>query len=123
VEQLESQVPWLFNFIRLFEARPGMVGAFAGSLCLLLVLGVVFAEYSEHPVKNGMAVAGTAVPDNNNPAVAGLGMPGNPALALADSGGIMASTNPVTTLQPSANLFGESSANPLFQSAGFMPAR
>jgi hypothetical protein len=122
-ESLESQLPWLFNFLRLFEARPGMVGAFAGSLCLLLVLGVVFAEYSENPVKNGLTVAGTAIPDNNHSAVAALGMPGSPALALADSGGIMASTNPVTTLQPMANLFGQSAPNPLFQSAGFMPAR
>ena len=48
---------------------------------------------------------------------------GEPALLPAsDSSGIVASTNPVTSLQPTATLFGQAAASPLFQPAGFMPA-
>jgi len=46
-----------------------------------------------------------------------------PTLAAAsDSSGIVASTNPVTSLQPVATLFGQPAAGSLFQPAGFAPA-
>jgi hypothetical protein len=40
--------------------------------------------------------------------------------AATDNSGIVASTNPVVSLQPAAAMFGQQ--NPLFQSASFAPA-
>lgn len=120
-ERLEVQAPWLLNFIRAFDARPGMIGGFATSLCLLLVLGVVFAEYSERSAKQALGVAGTASVQPEN-AIATLAS-SIPAAAVSDSGGIVASTNPITSLQPVATLFGQPAGNALFQPASFAPAR
>ncbi len=120
-ERLEVQAPWLLNFIRAFDARPGMVGGFATSLCLLLLLGLVFTEYSERSAQQPFGVSGmTAVqPDNNS--IATLASP-MPTSAVSDSGGIVASTNPITSLQPVATLFGQPAGNALFQPASFMSA-
>ena len=111
-EQAESSV-WA-NFLRIFEAKPGMIGGLATSLCLVLLGGVVFADRSdENSMGSGMAVSG------------GSGIPaGSPALAqtvaLAPSGGsgITVTTNPIVSLQPMAAMFG-SQQNPLFQTVGF----
>jgi hypothetical protein len=121
LEKLENEAPWLVNFIRLFDTRPGLVGGFAASLCLLLVLGVVFAEYSENAANKIVQFQGVSTPANN-PALASLASP-IPASPVTDSGGIVASTNPVTSLQPVITMFGQPEGNPLFQSAGFVPAR
>ncbi len=113
-EQLQQTAPWLANFLQIFETKPGLVGAFATSLCLLLVAGLVFAEHSDSASKNFSA--GTA---NTQPALNSLaGMPTPTTLAAADpSTGITISTNPVLSLQPAGAMFGQ--ANPLFQSASF----
>jgi hypothetical protein len=42
---------------------------------------------------------------------------------MASSGGIVASTNPVLSLQPATALFGQFSQSPFFQNAGFAPVR
>lgn len=119
-ERLEVSAPWLANLLRVFETKPGIVGGFAVSLCLLLVLGVVFAEYSEPGAQPSLAIA-DPVPQQSANTLASLAAPaGVPAHA---SGGIVASTNPVLTLQPATTLFGQSAPSPLFQTAGFAPAR
>jgi hypothetical protein len=121
LERLEHQAPWLVNFIRVFENRPGLVGGFATSLCLLLVLGVVFAEYAERSTGKVLEITEVAgQPAGHSLATLAATVPS--ALPTA-SGGIVASTNPVTSLQPVATMFGHPGASPLFQSAGFAPAR
>ena len=119
-ERLQSDAPWLANFLRIFEAKPGVVGAFATGLCLLLVLTVVFAERSEQTARDILAIAPepSGVPGNSLASVA------TATLATADNtGGIVASTNPVTSLQPTPTMFGQPGYASLFQPASFAPAR
>jgi hypothetical protein len=120
IERLDVTVPWLANLFRVFESKPGIVGGFAVSLCLLLVFGVVFAEYSERGAKPSFAIA-DPTPQPSISTLASLSAPvGAPVNA---SGGIVASTNPVLTLQPVTTLFGQSGPSALFQTAGFAPPR
>jgi len=115
-EQLQRTAPWLANFLQIFETKPGLVGAFATSLCLLLVAGLIFAERSDSVPKNFQAVAENTQPTLNSIA----SLPATTTLAAADPAtGIAISTNPVLSLQPTASMFGQ--ANPLFQSASFAP--
>lgn len=120
-DRMNDAAPWLMNFLRFFEAKPGVVGGFATSLCLLLVLGVVLAERSEtgssglftNTATEAVAVTGSA------PASAS---PNQLASVVAPAqGGISLSTN--ASLQPVASLFGNSGAGSLFQPAGFAPSR
>jgi hypothetical protein len=122
-ERLNNQAPWLLNFIRLFDARPGMIGGMATSLCLLLVLGVVFAEYSEQSTKEVLTIPGSTASSQPENSLAALAPPVTTSAIGDSSGGIVASTNPVTSLSPVATLFGQSAGNPLFQSASFAPVR
>ena len=115
VERLQSEAPWVVNLLRIFETRPGLIGGFATSLCLLLVLVVVFADRSDVASKNLLTVS-----DPSATSVAS--MPVSPLMAASDSSGIVASTNPVTSLQPVATLFGQPASGSLFQPAGFAPA-
>jgi hypothetical protein len=117
-ERFQSEAPWLANFLRIFETRPGLIGGFATSLCLLLVLVVVFAERSDVASKNLLSISEPASGMGNSPSAMA-----EPSLMLAtDSTGIVASTNPVTSLQPTATLFGQAAGSPIFQPAGFVPA-
>ena len=117
-ERLQAEAPWLANFLRVFETRPGLIGGFATSMCLLLVLVVVFAERSDVASKNLLSVSEPTAALGNSPSALA-----EPSLMLAtDATGIVASTNPVTSLQPTATLFGQAAGSPIFQPAGFVPA-
>lgn len=117
-ERLEGNSSWLANILRIFDAKPGMIGGFATSMCLLLLLTVVFAERSEQAPKNIFATAGA---ESATPSMAGTAGSA-PMLATANvSGGIAVSTNPVTSIQPVANLFGQPPSAGLFQQASFAP--
>jgi hypothetical protein len=118
IERLQRDAPWLANFLQVFETRPGLVGGLATSLCLLLVLAVVFADRPDTASKNLLSVSEPSAAAGSP--VASMGEPA--LLPASDSSGIVASTNPVTSLQPTATLFGQAAASPLFQPAGFMPA-
>ena len=98
---------WLLRFLQVFEAKPAFVGAFASSLCLLLLLGIVYAERPDGTPKTSL-----------------LASVAQPAVSLADATspvfspssvptGLMVSTNPVLSLEPVASLFGQQ--NPLAQ--------
>ncbi len=113
LERLDKHAPWLANFLHLFEAKQGVVGGLATSLCLLLLLGVIFTENTDSDSKNILADT-QAVPQTSESLAAVTA----PAFAV-NSGGIQATTNPVISLQPVATLFGQQ--NPLLQSAGFSP--
>jgi hypothetical protein len=127
-EILAEQAPWLLNFLRIFETRPGVVGAFATVMCLALVVGVVFTELSDRSTKKLMSITDPSAEAGGN-SVASISAPIVTAAATpsADAGGIVASTNPVTSLQPVATLFGQPAGNNLFQpqaqAVSFAPAR
>jgi len=117
MERLETDAPWVVNFLRIFETRPGVIGGLATSLCLLLVLVVVFSERSEKASRELLTISDPAATSATVTSMTA------PTLAAAsDSSGIVASTNPVTSLQPVATLFGQPAAGSLFQPAGFAPA-
>src|SRR5215471_8421894 len=63
--RLEASAPWLVKLLRIFEAKPGIVGGFATSLCVLLLLGVVFAEYSDTASKPSLAITPTPTAENS----------------------------------------------------------
>ena len=117
IDRLNDTAPWLVNFLRFFEAKPGVVGAFATSLCLLLVFGVVLAQRSESGPQN--LLTATAA----NPTVAtttGSVASQFASTASLSEGGIAISTN--ASLQPVASLFGQPNTASLFQPAAFAPA-
>ena len=96
---------WLLKFLQVFEAKPAFVGSFACSLCLLLLLGIVYAERPDATLKTSFLASVTS-----------------PAVSLADATasvasstqtGLMVSTNPALSLEPVASLFGQD--NPLAQ--------
>ena len=117
VERLQAEAPWLAKFLRIFETRPGLIGGFATSLCLLLVLVVVFAERSDVASNNLLSVAEPTAAMNSS--VAAMAEPS--LLTASDASGIVASTNPVTSLQPTTTLFGQAGGSTLFQPAGYIP--
>jgi hypothetical protein len=110
---------WLAGLLRIFDTKPGLVGGFATSLCLLLLLTVVFAERAEQAPKNIFATAeaeSAAAPTAASPTA------NTPMLATASvTGGIAVSTNPVTSIQPVATMFGQPASAGLFQQASFAP--
>jgi hypothetical protein len=111
-EQLFSEAPWLLKFLQMFEARPAFAVAFASSLCLLLLFGTIFAERPEsapQPLLQMPAQAATPFAASVSP---------SDLMASANQNGIIASTNPVLDLQPSASLFGQQQ-NPFAQQVSF----
>jgi len=118
VEQLNDHAPWLVRFLRVFEAKPGVVGGFATSLCLMLLFGVVLAERSE----SGPQSLLTASSSQAGSVVASpvMASSGTPEFASSE-GGIAISTN--ASLQPIGSIFGSSAGGAsLFQPASFAPA-
>jgi len=110
-KQLASQAPWLLKLLRMFEAKPAFAVAFASSLCLLLLLGTIFAgqpESTPQPLLQASAQPAT-------PFVASLSP--TELTSSANQTGIIATTNPVFDLQPVASLFGDQ--NPLAQQVSF----
>lgn len=113
-DRLHVQAPWLTTLLQIFEAKPGVIGGFATSLVLLLVIGVIISERPDSMPTNILTATTDAQP------VASLASVTSPNLLAGDpASGIVASTNPVTSLQPVATLFGQSSGSPLFQTASF----
>ena len=79
------------------------VGSFACSLCLLLLVGIIYAERPDAAAKSSFfaAVAPPAV---------SLANATTPMLAAAEQPtGLMISTNPVISLQPVSSLFNQHS--------------
>ena len=100
------------SLLQLFQAKPGVIGGFATSLCLLLLISVVMVE---RPDGTSSAGGMAGLPSDQG----GLIASGMPLLPAGDSG-ISVSTNPIVSLQPSATLFSSSQQNPLFQPAAFV---
>ena len=111
-EQLRDAT-WLESLMRIFQAKPGVIGGMATSLCLLLLIGVVLADRPDQ-VPTGILASSEPAPEST-PALAAV------APASDDTSGIGVSTNPVISLQPVATLFSQQQ-NPLFQAASFVPS-
>jgi len=117
-QRLQSESSLLAFLLPVFEARPGIIGALATSLCLLLLIGVVWADRPDATLNEIAAVQPSQPTSQADPVLASV-VPAAVALEPAESSGIAVSTNPLTSLQPVASFFG-SSPNPLFQPAAFM---
>lgn len=111
-EQLRDTT-WLESLMRIFQAKPGVIGGVATSLCLLLLIGVVLADRPDQ-APTGILASSEPAPEST-PALAAV------VPASDDTSGIAVSTNPVISLQPVATLFSQQQ-NPLFQAASFAPS-
>ena len=116
--RLFVEAPWLLKFFRTFEAKPAYAGTFASVLFLLLVTGIVYSDYSDHPeitAENFMPSATTATAPGGSSlltvAPAFLGQ------STSQSSGLVSGTNPVSSFDSGGSPFG--GQNPLFQTAGF----
>jgi hypothetical protein len=111
VEDLFGHAPWMEKLLQAFDVKPVFASAFAGALCLLLFLGIIYAErpdFTSQPVLQATTTASLAAV---SPTV------------LSQSGdqmGIVSSTNPVLSLQPMASSFGQQ--NSLAQPVSFSPS-
>ncbi len=91
---VSSQLPWLFRLLSTFEVKPAFAGGFASVLCLLLLLGIVFAERPDGAPQ---------------PLLQAAELPSS--LAVAPSPGFM---NPMAAEPAGAQLLPVSSTNPVF---------
>ncbi len=107
-ERLQLTAPWLAKLMHLLEIKPGLVGACATGLCLLLVLGAVVTEQTDVASPDLLTANGSATTTASlSPNIA------SPLAAVGEPSGIVADPNPVTSLQPVATLFGQPNS-PLF---------
>jgi len=108
VEEMFGQAPWLEKLLQVFNVKPVFASAFAGALCLLLFLGIIYAERPDLASQPILQAATTAA------SFAAV----SPSLyQSADQMGIVSSTNPVLRPQPVASLFGRQ--NSLAQPVSF----
>ena len=102
VEDLFRNAPWLERLVQALDVRPVYASAFAGALCLLLFIGIIYAdrpELTSQPMVQVSTASATAL------------AAATPSLSQAmDQMGIVSSTNPVLSLQPVATLFGQQSS-------------
>jgi hypothetical protein len=108
VGQAAARMPWFLRFIQAFEARPAYPVAFASSLCLLLLFGIVTVEQN---------------PEISTAFAQQAGASGFPAVAVssgtqAGSTLIAIATNAPADLSANASLF-SSQPSPYFQQVDF----
>ena len=108
---------WVMGLLQIFQAKPGIIGGFATSLCLVLLIGVVLAERPDSPGSTSLVADSdnvpAAVPDASPTLASAV------TLLPAGDSGISISTNSLHSLQPAPALFG-AQQNPLFQNAAFV---
>ncbi len=96
------ELRWLFRLLSTFEAKPAFAGAFASALCMLLLLGIVFAERSSDVVPQPLL---STAPDSSLLAVAApVGLSSQPA----EQPGFISSTNPIFSNQSIPSWFADS---------------
>jgi hypothetical protein len=113
-EDLFGQAPWLEKLLHMFDVKPVFASAFAGALCLLLFLGIIYAE---RPDLTSQPILQAAVTTTTSPAAVSPTVLSQPA---DQQTGIVSSTSPVLSLQPVASPFGQQ--NPLAQPVSFSPS-
>jgi len=98
LNELFGQALWREKLLQAFDVKPVFASAFAGALCLLLFLGIVYTERPDFTSQPLLQPAPTAA------SFAAM----SPSLSQsADQMGIVSSTDPVLSLQPGASLFGQ----------------
>ncbi|MGA3142162.1 MAG: hypothetical protein ABSF10_03860 [Verrucomicrobiota bacterium] len=110
--------PWLGKLLQAFNVKPVFASTFAGALCLLLFLGIIYGERPDLTSQPFLQAATTtaslttaSLTDASLTAV-------TPSLSQStDPMGIVSSTDPVFSLQPGASLFGQQ--NSLAQPVSF----
>jgi len=111
-DRLADELPWLFRLMSAFEAKPAFAGAFASALCLLLLIGIVYAERPSDV--EPQPILQTAL-DTSPLAVA---TPVNLSSQPAEQTVFLSSTNPVFNSQPAGAWF--ASQGPTVQPVNFM---
>ena len=110
--RLADELPWLFRLMSAFEAKPAFAGAFASALCLLLLVGIVYAERPSDVEPQPIL---QATLDTSPLAVA---TPVNLSSQPAEQTVFLSSTNPVFNSQPAGAWF--ASQGPTVQPVNFM---
>jgi hypothetical protein len=120
LEDLFGQAPWLEKLVQVFDVKPVFASAFAGALCLLLFLGIIYAErpdLTQQPLLQAATGTTAAVTDATvTGSLAGVS-PTVLSQPVDQPAGIVSSTTPVLSLQPVASPFGQQ--NPLAQPVSF----
>lgn len=105
-----QRLPWLLRFLQAFEARPAYPVAFASTLCLLLLYGIVSVEQNPAPSFEPMTGSSAfSVPSMSSDAPA----TGQQLLAIV-------STNPPVDISGNTSIF-SSQSSPYFQQVSFSP--
>jgi hypothetical protein len=108
-EELFDHAPWLARLVQALDVRPVLAGGFAGSLCMLLLFGIVYAERPDMTPQPLLEVANSSL---------SLAAVSPTALSQpVEQSGIVSSAEPVFSLQPAASPFGQQ--NPLAQPVSF----
>ena len=102
-----AELPWLFRLLAAFEAKPAFAGGFASVLCLLLLVGIVYAERPDVTLQPLLPAAATG----DSLAVATpAGLDSQPMTQPAGQTIFASSTNPVFSAQSAPSLFGSQTA-------------
>jgi hypothetical protein len=110
-ERFARQLPWLSRLLSAFEAKPAFAGAFACSLCLLLLFGIVYAERPDVAPQTLLQTAQTDSP---------LAVPTSPTtIALNTMPAEQPALIPISSTNP---VFNSRSAGSLFASQGSQEA-
>jgi hypothetical protein len=106
-----ARMPWFLRFIQAFEARPAYPVAFASSLCMLLLFGIISVEQNPG-ISSAFAQSASA---SGFPVVAVSSGTQTGARSLLDP----ANTNSPIDLSPNASLFSSAQPNVAFQQVDF----
>lgn len=111
-QEESNPVQWFQKFLQLFELKPAFAGAFASAVCLVLFFGIVYADRPDAGIQPFL--------QNSEPSMESFASvaPGTMPSSRY-SLGLIASNNPVASLQPVASFLGSPSA--LAQPAIFSP--
>jgi len=109
------EAPGLLRFIQMFTARPAVAGVFASVLFLLLVVGIVYSDYSTptNPENFMQSQAEQISPISTVASVT----PGFLDQSVPAPSGLVSSTNPVFSFEPVDSQSG--GQNSLLQPVGY----
>ena len=107
LEEYFAQAPWMGKLVQVFNVKPVFASTFAGALCLLLFLGIIYADRPDLAAQQVLQAANTTA-SLTTASLTTASLTAAPSLSQsADQMGIVSSTNPVLSLQPVASLFGQ----------------
>jgi hypothetical protein len=110
LEEYFAQAPWMGKLVQVFNVKPVFASTFAGALCLLLFLGIIYADRPDLAAQQVLQAANTTA-SLTTASLTTASLTAAPSLSQsADQMGIVSSTNPVLSLQPVASLFGQQSS-------------